>query len=126
AVVPLKAEYAPAIDLQICAFAQEGILQAPGTEGLLRRALGRGADLVGGCPYNDTDAAQHIEIIFALAKAFDVDADFHVDFFDEPEHLHIREVIAQTLRAGWQRRVVVGHLSELAALPVPEQDALIA
>src|SRR5499426_1280834 len=30
----LKREYAPAIDLQLCAFAQEGILQAPGTEAL--------------------------------------------------------------------------------------------
>ena len=31
--VALKQEYAPAIDLRLCAFAQEGILQAPGTEG---------------------------------------------------------------------------------------------
>src|SRR6266849_2352607 len=102
AVLPLKAEYAPALDLQLCAFAQEGILQSPGTEGLLRRALTRGADLVGGCPYNDTDAVEHIEIIFALARAFDVDADFHVDFFDEPDHLHVRQIIEDTVRAGWQ------------------------
>jgi cytosine deaminase len=126
AILPLKAEYAPAIDLQVCAFAQEGILQSPGTEGLLRRALTRGADLVGGCPYNDTDARQHIEIVFALAEAFDVDADFHVDFFDEPEHLHVREIVAQTVRAGWEGRVTVGHLTELAAVPVPEQEAIIA
>ena len=76
----LKREYAPAVDLQLCAFAQEGILQAPPTETLLRRALEMGADLVGGCPYNDTDACRHIEIVFALAAAFGVDADFHVDF----------------------------------------------
>jgi cytosine deaminase len=126
AILPLKAEYAAALDLQICAFAQEGILQSPGTEGLLRRALTRGADLVGGCPYNDTDATRHIDIVFALAQAFDVDVDFHVDFFDEPEHLHIREIIDQTVRTGWQGRVSVGHLTELAALPVPEQDALVA
>ena len=126
AILPLKAEYAPALDLQICAFAQEGILQSPGTEGLLRRALTRGADLVGGCPYNDTDARKHIEIVFALAQAFDVDADFHVDFFDEPEHLHVREIIEHTVRAGWQGRVSVGHLTELAALPSPEQEAIIA
>jgi cytosine deaminase len=126
AVLPLKTEYAPAIDLQICAFAQEGILQAPGTEALLRRALGRGADLVGGCPYNDTDAAKHIEIVFALAQAFGVDVDFHADFFDEPDHLHVRDIVAETVRAGWQGRVAVGHLTELAALPLSEQDAVIA
>ena len=125
AILPLKAEYAAALDLQLCAFAQEGILQSPGTEGLLRRALGRGADLVGGCPYNDTDADKHIEIVFALAQAFDVDVDFHVDFFDEPDHLHVRQVIEHTVRSGWQGRVAVGHLTELAALPVVEQDTLI-
>jgi cytosine/creatinine deaminase len=126
AVLPLKTEYAPALDLQLCAFAQEGILQAPGTEGLLRRALTRGADLVGGCPYNDTDARAHIEIVFGLAQAFDVDVDFHIDFFDEPEHLHVRDVIEATLRTGWQGRVSVGHLTELAALPITEQETLIA
>ena len=121
AMLALKREYAPAVDLQLCAFAQEGILQSAGTEALLRRALGMGADLVGGCPYNDTDARRHIEIVFALAAEFDVDADFHVDFSDEPEHLHVREIVRQTVRAGWQGRVAVGHLTELAALPGPEQ-----
>jgi cytosine/creatinine deaminase len=52
AVLPLKREYADRLDLQLCAFAQEGILQAPGAEALLREALRAGADLVGGCPYN--------------------------------------------------------------------------
>ena len=126
AMLALKREYAPAVDLQLCAFAQEGILQSPGTEALLRRALGMGADLVGGCPYNDTDPRRHIEIVFALAAEFGVDADFHVDFSDEPEHLHVREIVRQTIHAGWQGRVAVGHLTELAALPGPEQSALIA
>ena len=124
AVLPLREEYAPALDLQICAFAQEGILQSPGTEGLLRRALTLGADLVGGCPYNDTDGAEQVRIVFALAAAFGVDADFHIDFADEPEHMHIRDVIAATVAAGWQGRVTVGHLTELAALPVAHQEDL--
>jgi cytosine/creatinine deaminase len=126
ALLALKAEYAPAIDLQLCAFAQEGILQSPGTESLLRRALQMGADLVGGCPYNDTDAVKHIDIVFRLAETFGVDVDFHADFFDEAEHLHVREIIGRTARAGWQGRVAVGHLSELAALPPAQQDEIIA
>jgi len=126
ALVPLKREYAPAMDLQLCAFAQEGILQAPGTEALLMEALRGGADLVGGCPYNDTDPYAQIDIVFRLAKEFDVDADFHVDFFDEPEHLHVRYIAEQTRRHGWQGRVAVGHLTELAALLPEEQDPIIA
>ncbi|HEY2994622.1 MAG TPA: amidohydrolase family protein [Methylomirabilota bacterium] len=126
AMLALRQEYAPALDLQLCAFAQEGILNAPGTEGLLRRALTMGADLIGGCPYNDSDGIEHIRVVFALAVAFGVDADFHADFADEPEHLHVREIAAQTVRAGWQGRVTVGHLTELAAVPAFRQDEIIA
>lgn len=126
AVLPLRDEYRNALDLQVCAFAQEGILKSPGTEGLLRRALTMGADLVGGCPYNDTDGAEHVRIVFGLAVAFGVDADFHVDFADEPEHLHIRNVVAETLRTGWRGRVAVGHLTELAAVPPYRQGELVA
>jgi cytosine deaminase len=126
AVLPLRAEYAPALDLQVCAFAQEGILKSPGTEALLRRALTMGADLVGGCPYNDTDGVEHIRVVFRLALAFGVDVDFHADFADEPYHLHVREIAAETLAAGWEGRVTVGHLTELAALPTGIQDDIAA
>ena len=125
AVLPLRAEYAAALDLQICAFAQEGIVKAPGTEGLLRRALTMGADVVGGCPYNDTDGEAHIRIVFALATSFGVDADFHVDFSDEPDHLHIRDIARASIAAGWEGRVTAGHLTELAAVAPHEQDYLI-
>ena len=126
ALLPLKREYAPAIDLQLCAFAQEGILQAPGTEALLARALESGADLVGGCPYNDTDAHAQIDIVFRLAREFDVDVDFHIDFFDEPEHMDVLYVAEQAVRWGWQGRVAVGHASELGALEPEELDRAAA
>ncbi len=116
ALTDLKREYARAIDLQLCAFAQEGILRSPGTEALLEQALSSGADLIGGCPYNDTDAHAQIDIVFRLAQKFDVDVDFHIDFFDEPEHMDVLYVAEQAVRFGWQGRVAVGHASELAGL----------
>ena len=126
ALLALKHEYAPALDLQLCAFAQEGILKAPGTEALLARALEGGADLIGGCPYNDTDAVAHIEVVFDLAVRFGVDADFHVDFADEPERLHVRRICEEAERRGWQGRVAVGHMSEVAALAAGDQDEIAA
>jgi cytosine deaminase len=126
ALLPLRTEYADRIDLQLCAFAQEGILRAPGTEALLREALRAGMDLVGGCPYVDSDGPEHIERVFALAREFGTDVDFHVDFADDPSHLHVRHVIEATERTGWLGRVAVGHLTELAACDPAEQEALAA
>ncbi len=126
AILPLRAEYADRLDLQLCAFAQEGIQRSPGAVALLREPLRAGMDLVGGCPYNDADGPAHIDVVFDLAREFDTDVDFHVDFFDEPEHLHVRHVTERTRRHGWQGRVALGHLTELAACPVDEQMRVIA
>jgi cytosine deaminase len=126
ALVGLKREYAPALDLQLCAFAQEGILRSPGTEALLARALEGGADLVGGCPYNDTDAHAQIDIVFRLAREFDVDVDFHIDFFDEADHMDVLYVAEQAVRFGWQGRVAAGHVSELSALEPERFDRVAA
>jgi len=126
ALLALKREYAPAIDLQLCAFAQEGILRSPGTEALLARALESGADVIGGCPYNDTDAHAQIDIVFRLAREFDVDVDFHIDFFDEADHLDVLYVAEQAVRFGWQGRVAAGHVSELAALEPERFDQVAA
>ena len=121
AVLPLKREYADRLDLQLCAFAQEGILQAPGAEALLREALRAGADLVGGCPYNDTDGVAHVDRVFALAREAGCDADFHADFADEPVHRHVEVIADRTARLGWQGRVAIGHLTELGAADETEQ-----
>jgi cytosine deaminase len=55
AIRRLKADYAWAIDLEICVFPQEGLLNDPGAEDLLVAACTAGADLIGGCPYTDSD-----------------------------------------------------------------------
>ena len=54
AIRRLAAEYAWAIDVEICVFPQEGLLNDPGTEELLIAACSEGAGLIGGCPYADT------------------------------------------------------------------------
>lgn len=121
AILPLRAEYADRLHLELCAFAQEGIVQAPGTEALLREALRAGVDLVGGCPYNDTDGVAHVDRVFAIAREFDCPVDFHADFADEPVHRHVEVIADRTERHGWQGRVAIGHLTELAACDEPEQ-----
>ena len=116
AIRRLKANYAWAIDLEICVFPQEGLTNDPGTEELLVQACEEGADLIGGCPYTDTAPKDQIARIFAIAGRFDLDIDFHLDFDLDPSWMHLHEVCRQTERHRWGGRVAVGHVTKLSAI----------
>jgi cytosine/creatinine deaminase len=116
AVSQLKRDYAWAIDLKICVFPQEGLNNDPGTFELLVEACESGTGLIGGCPYTDSDPHRQIARIFDLARRFDVDIDFHLDFDLDPSWMHLDEVCRQSKEHGWGGRVAVGHVTKLSAL----------
>ena len=120
AVKALRRDYRWALELSICVFPQEGLTNDPGTEDLLVAALGDGADLLGGCPYTDTDPLAQITRLFDLAARFDVDLDFHLDFDLDPSWMHLDEVCRQTVRRKYEGRVAIGHVTKLSALPPGE------
>jgi cytosine/creatinine deaminase len=120
AVQRLKHDYAWAIDLEICVFPQEGLLNDPGTEELLVAACESGADLIGGCPYTDSDPHGQIGRIFEIARRFDFDIDFHLDFDLDASWMDIEEVCRQTQAFGYGGRVAAGHVTKLSALPASE------
>ena len=112
----LKRDYAWALDLQICVFPQEGLTNDPGTEELLVEACEQGADVIGGCPYTDTDPATQTTRIFDIARRFDLDVDFHLDFDLDPSWMHLDEVCRQTDAHRWGGRVAVGHVTKLSTV----------
>jgi cytosine/creatinine deaminase len=120
----LKLDYQWALDIQICVFPQEGLTNDPGTEELLVAACRQGADLIGGCPYTDTDPTTHINRIFRIARDFDIDIDFHLDFDLDPSWMHLGEVLRQTEMHRYGGRVAVGHVTKLSAIPPDEQIQL--
>ena len=79
-VRPLIDEYKWAIDLEICIFPQEGLLNNPGTDELMVEALKSGGKVVGAAPYTDSSPHGQIDRIFAMAREFDIDIDMHLDF----------------------------------------------
>src|SRR5215471_6070573 len=117
----LKRDYDWAIDLQLCAFPQEGLTNDPGTEELLIEACEQGADVMGGCPYTDTDPSTHMARIFEIARRFDLDIDFHIDFDIDPSWMHLDEVcrLADGHRGGG--RGAVSMVTELAAIAPPHR-----
>jgi len=115
-VLPLVREYAWAVDLEICIFPQEGLLNRPGTEELMVAALERGGNLIGACPYTDTDPHGQIDRIFALAQKFGLDIDMHLDFDLNPEQMDLPYVCRRAEELRYGGRVTVGHVTKLSML----------
>jgi cytosine/creatinine deaminase len=116
AIARLKRDFAWAVEIEICVFPQEGLLNDPGCDELLVEACENGADLIGGCPYTDSDPHGQIARIFDLAKRYDFDIDFHLDFDLDPSWMHLDEVCRLTEDRGWGGRVAIGHVTKLSAL----------
>jgi len=115
-VLPLIDEYRWALDLEICVFPQEGLLNNPGTDELMVEALERGGRVVGAAPYTDSDPAGQIDRVFEMAREFDIDVDMHLDFGPDPSHLDLEQVCRLTDRYGWGGRVTIGHVTKLSAV----------
>jgi cytosine deaminase len=117
-ILSLVADYAWAIDLQICVFPQEGLLNNPGTEELMRAALASGGRVVGAAPYTDSDPRGQIDRVFAMARDFDIDIDMHLDFSLDATTLDLDYVCEVTDRHRYGGRVAIGHVTKLSALPL--------
>src|ERR1700739_3766619 len=119
-VLPLVRDYAWAIDLQICVFPQEGLLNNPGTDELMVEALKRGCGAVGAAPYTDSDPHGQIDRVFEMAREFDVDIDMHLDFGPTCDDMDVWHVCRRTEEHKYGGRVTVGHVTKAASLPLPE------
>lgn len=118
------ADLAWAIDVEICVFPQEGLLNNPGTEDLMVAALKDGAGCIGAAPYTDSSPHGQIDRIFELAREFDVDIDMHLDLAADPTELDADYVARKADEYGWGGRVAVGHVTKFAAMPPESFDAL--
>ena len=116
-ILPLVDEFRWALDLEICIFPQEGLLNNPGTDELIVEGLRRGGRVVGAAPYTDSDSKGQIDRIFEIARDFDIDIDMHLDFGPDAESLDLDYVCQLTERYGYGGRVAIGHVTKLSALP---------
>jgi cytosine deaminase len=124
AIRRLARDYAWAIDIEICAFPQEGLINNPGTDVLLAECLKNGARVIGAVPYTDSDPRGQIDRIFALAREFDVDIDMHLDLGDTPDGMQIGYVCDCTERYRYGGRVAVGHVTQLSSAPSAQFEAI--
>lgn len=116
AMLEVKQEVAPWVDLQIVAFPQEGILSYPNGEALLEEALRLGADVVGAIPHFEFTREYGVEslhIAFRLAKKYQRPLDIHCDEIDDEQSRFVETVAALALKEGIGPRVTASHTTAM-------------
>ncbi|OQR47274.1 cytosine deaminase [Klebsiella aerogenes] len=116
AMLEVKQEVAPWVDLQIVAFPQEGILSYPNGESLLEEALRLGADVVGAIPHFEFTREYGVEslhIAFRLAQKYQRPLDIHCDEIDDEQSRFVETVAALALKEGIGPRVTASHTTAM-------------
>ncbi|TXT39336.1 MAG: cytosine deaminase [Comamonadaceae bacterium] len=129
ALLEVKRQVAPYIDLQLVAFPQDGVLRAPGALDNLKRALDKGVDVVGGIPHFErtmADGTQSVKLLCELAAERGLRVDMHCDESDDPLSRHVETLAFETQRLGIQGRVTGSHLTSMHSMDNYYVSKLIA
>ncbi len=121
-LLALREEYAGIVDVQVVAFAQDGIVREPGTEDLLRRSMEAGADVVGGIPWIEyTEAAMqtHVRTVFDIAVEFDAPVSMLLDDAGDPGLRTLEMMASEAIARGWHGRALAHHARAMALYPDP-------
>jgi cytosine deaminase len=119
ALLAVREEIKPYIDLQLVAFPQDGYLRRPGNTVNLERALDLGVDVVGGIPHFErtmADGSASVKALCELAAERGLRVDMHCDESDDPLSRHIEMLTFQTQRLGLQGRVTGSHLTSMHSM----------
>ncbi len=119
ALLDVKKQIAPYIELQIVAFPQDGFYRSKTARQNLIRALDRGVDVVGGIPHFErtmADGAQSLKELCEIAEKRGLLVDIHCDETDDPLSRHVEALAHETRRLGLQGRVVGSHLTSMHSM----------
>lgn len=119
ALLRLKRDIAPWIDLQLVAFPQDGFFRYGKAEANLRKALKMGVEVVGGIPHFERtmeDGRLSVQALMKIAADEGRMVDMHCDETDDPLSRHIETLTAETLRYGMGGRVAGSHLTSMHSM----------
>lgn len=119
ALLQVKAQVKPYLDMQLVAFPQDGVLRAPNALLNLKRALDRGVDVVGGIPHFErsmADGAESVRLLCEVAAERGLRVDMHCDETDDPLSRHIETLAFHTRRLGLHGRVAGSHLTSMHSM----------
>lgn len=118
ALLEVKEEIKPWMDLQIVALPQEGLYTKPDGEELLIKALEMGADVVGGIPHYELTREDGIRSVckaLELAVKYDKLVDIHCDEIDDDQSRYLEVLAGEALKLGIGHRVTASHTTAMAS-----------
>ncbi|MFF1692547.1 amidohydrolase family protein [Streptomyces sp. NPDC058257] len=118
-----------ALDVQIVAFPQHGVIRTPGTAELLEEAARSGSiDLVGGIDPISFDHAmdEQLDLVFGLADRHGVGVDIHLHDRDEKGTEVLRAIIDRTKALSLRGKVTVSHVFCLPNLSATDLGKMAA
>jgi len=119
ALLDVKKEIAPYIDLQLVAFPQDGYLRSKTAQKNMNRALDMGVDVVGGIPHFEAtmdEGSRSVELLCELAAKRGLMVDMHCDESDDPLSRHVEKLSFETSRLGMEGRVTGSHLTSMHSM----------
>jgi cytosine/creatinine deaminase len=119
ALLHVKRQVAPYLDLQLVAFPQDGLLRSTNAFANLKRAIAMGVDVVGGIPHFErtmADGAESIRLLCEFAAEKGLRVDMHCDESDDPLSRHIETLAYHAQRLGLQGRVAGSHLTSMHSM----------
>ena len=129
ALLEVRARVAPYIELQLVAFPQDGYFRSPGATDLLRAALDRGVEIVGGIPHFERTmgaGTASVEALFRIAADRGLPVDIHCDETDDPLSRHVETMAAETQRFGLGGRATASHVTSMHSMDNAYAAKLIA
>jgi cytosine/creatinine deaminase len=122
ALIKAREEFKGVVDVQVVAFAQDGIVREPEAAKLMHQAMALGADVAGGIPwieYTDADILEHVRVVFDLAIEFGKDVSMLVDDAGDPGLRSLEAMALETIKRGWYGRSLAHHARAMALYPTP-------
>ncbi|MBG9734433.1 cytosine deaminase [Paenibacillus alvei] len=118
AMLEVKEEMSPYVDLQLVAFPQEGILSYPNGIELLEEAMKMGADVVGGIPHFEFTREYGVDsmrIAFDLAEKYNRLVDIHCDEIDDEQSRFVEVVAKEAYERGIGARTTASHTTAMGS-----------
>ncbi|GAA04578.1 cytosine deaminase [Photobacterium leiognathi] len=118
AMLEVREEMKPWVDIQVVAFPQEGILSYPNGKELLEEAVQLGADVIGAIPHFEFTREYGVEslhYVFELARKYDRLIDVHCDEIDDEQSRFVETVAALAHKYNMGEKVTASHTTAMGS-----------